>query len=92
MVLHQKHHPADGAQISAQTFEVDLCTNEGFDAFAPAFFVKLDRSEQVIQVGDGQRGLSVFGSDLDHIVDAASRINDREFGVKAQVNKHSQSL
>ena len=92
VVLHQKHHPAGGAWVAAQAFEVDLGTDDGFNALAPTFLVELDRAEQVVQVGDGQCGLSVFGRDLDHIVDAASRVNHREFGVKAKMDKHSLPL
>ena len=92
MVLHQQNNAAGDTDIPTQAFKIDLGTNDGFDTFSPTFFVKLDRSEEVVQVGDGQRGLCVFGCHLDHIVDAASGVNDREFGVKAQVNEHSLTL
>ena len=92
VVLHQEHNAAGGACIAPETFEVDLGADDGLDAFASAFFVKLDGPEQVIQVSDGQRRLGVFGRHFDHIVDAASRVNNRKFGVKAQVSKHSLSL
>jgi len=76
-------------RVTAQAFQVDFSTEDGLDALAPPFFVKLDAAKQVVDVGDGQRGLLVGGGGFHHLVDAVGPVNDRKFGVKAQVNKHA---
>jgi len=88
VALHQQNHAGQCTCIAPQTFEVDFSAQDRLDALASAFFVELDATEQVIQIGDGQGRLPVFGGHFDHIVDAASGVNDREFRVEAQVGKH----
>ena len=59
------------------------------DALAARLLVELDRAEQVVEVGDRQRGLPVGGGGLDDFVDAVGAVDDGKLGVQAQVNEHA---
>ena len=76
VALHQQNHAGQCTRITAQTFKVDFSAQDGLDALASTFLVKLDATEQVVQIGDGQGRLPVFGGHFDHIVDAASGVNN----------------
>ena len=60
--LHQYQNPAGGG--IALPFHHQLGTQQGLDAFAARAFIKLETAKKVVQVGDGQRGLSICGSGL----------------------------
>jgi hypothetical protein len=61
--------------------------NDRFHALAARRFIEAHHAKQVGQVGDGQRPLLVFGGRSHHVVDAHQAIDDRVFGVHAQVRK-----
>ena len=88
-VLHQHHHARQGGGIFAQAFQKDLGSDQGFDALAAGFFVKLDRAKQIGQVRDGQRSLAISRRRLDDFFDPVSTVNDGKFSVQAQVGKHA---
>ena len=67
----------------------DFGADDGLDAGAPRFLVKLDGAEQIVQVGDGERGLVIAGRRLDGFVDAVGAVDDGKLGVQAQVNEHA---
>ncbi|MCY1523188.1 hypothetical protein D9M68_580760 [compost metagenome] len=87
-VLHQQNEAGQRAGLLAQPVDEDFSTDDGLDALAPALLVELDRPEQVVQVGDGQRGLLVGSGGLDDFVDSIRAIDDGKLGVQTQVNKH----
>ena len=89
LVLHQHHQARCSARVRTQTFQHDLCTNDRLDALAPRFPVELDGAEQVVEIGNGDGRLAIFGRGLDDFINTAGRVNDREFGVQAQVDKHA---
>jgi hypothetical protein len=59
----------------------------GLMPLAAAGLVELDRAEQVVQVGDGQRHLAVGLGRRGGIVDAQGAVDDGVFGVQAQVDE-----
>ena len=71
------------------TLQKNFSTQDGFDTLAPGFLVKLDGAEEIIEIGDGERGLTVLGSRLGHLIDSVGPVNDGKFGVQAQMNKHA---
>ena len=64
-----------------------IAADDRLDALAARRLVELDHAEQVGQVGDGQRRLAVGGGGAHRIVDAHQSIDDRIFGMQAQVNE-----
>jgi len=90
LALHQQDDARNLGQIARQAFELNFRTQDGFDPFSATFLVELDTTKQVVQVGDGQGRLSVFGCPLDDIVDAAGGVDDGKLGVKAQMDKHGR--
>ena len=87
-VLHQQNDLGHHAGIVAQAFEHHLGANDGFHALAPGFPVELDGPEQVVQVGDGQRGLAILGGGAGGLVDAVGAVNDGKLGMEAKMDKH----
>lgn len=70
-------------------FEKNLRAQDGLDTLSPRLFVELDRAKEIVEIGDSQSGLAVFGSGFGHLVDAIGTVNDGELGVQAQMNKHA---
>ena len=88
--MHQHHQTRQGGLVFAQTFQPDFCANQGFDAPFSGLFIELDRAKQIAEVSNGQSGLPVGSGRLDDIIDAIGTVDDGEFGVETQVNKHSK--
>jgi hypothetical protein len=87
--LDQQDHAREHAGVFAQAFHHDLGADQRLDPLATRFLVELDRAEQIAQVGDGQRGLAVGRRGADDVIDAVGAVDDGEFGVQAQVDKHA---
>jgi hypothetical protein len=88
VVLHQQHQARKRRAVLTRALKPHFSADNRLDPALAPFFVKLDSTEQISQIRDGQRGLLVCGSQLDTVIDACGSVNDRKFGVKAQVNKH----
>ena len=58
-VLHQQQQPAGLLVAAPSRLHPDVDADDRLDARAAARLVELDRAEQVVQVGDGQRHLAV---------------------------------
>jgi hypothetical protein len=86
--LHQQHHARQLRGVLGQALHHDLGTDQRLDAGAARFLVELDRAKQVVEVGDGQRGLAIGGGGLHDVVNAVGAVNDGKFGVQAQMDKH----
>lgn len=68
-------------------FEPDVGTGNGLNASLARRLVKLDQPEQVAKVCQGQCGLLVLRRPAHQIRDARDTINDRKFGVNAEMNE-----
>ena len=86
--MHQQHNARQHQRVFAQAFEKDLGPDQRFDAFAPRLAVKLDGPEQIVQIGEGQRGLAVLGRHFDDLIDAVGAVYDGKFGMEAEMDKH----
>ena len=89
LVLHQQHQAGGCGGVRTQAFDQHLCANQRLDTLSPAFLVELDRTKQVIEIGNRQGALAVFGRHLDGVVDTVGTVNDGKFCVQAEVNKHA---
>ena len=65
----------------------DIAADDRLDALATGGLVKLDHAEQIGQVADAKRRLAVFKGGFDHVVEAHQAIDDRIFGMQAEVGK-----
>ena len=89
LVLHQQQQPGQGRVFAPRGLHPHIRANQGLDAFGLGRLVKLDGTKQIVQIGDGQGGLAIVGSGLDHIIDAVGPVDDGKLGVQAQVDKHA---
>jgi hypothetical protein len=99
--LHQQHNAwrkrlvAAGhgtRRVCGKALQRHLGPQQRLDASAARGLVKLDRTKQVVQVGDGQRGLGIGSGSGHHFVDTVGAVNNGKLGVQAQVNKHGGIL
>jgi len=97
LVLRQQQQARPGGRPSlrggtrgrgAQPLQQHLGPEDGLHPDAARRLVELDGPKQVVEVGDGQRGLAVGGGGGGDGVDARGAIDDGKLGVQAQVYKH----
>ena len=89
LVLHQQQQSGQGRVFAPRGLHPHISANQGLDAFGLGRLVKLDGTKQIVQIGDGQRGLAIIGCGLDHIVNAVGPVDDGKLGVQAQMDKHA---
>jgi hypothetical protein len=86
--LNQHHDPRQSQGIYTQTFQENFSAQNGLNTLAAGSLVKLDGAKQIAQVCDGQGRLLIVSRSLHHIVNATGGIDDRKFGMEAQMDKH----
>ena len=84
--LHQQQYAR--RRRSGLAFHEYFGAQNRLDALAAHFLVKLDGTEKVAEIGNGQCGLAILGRCLGQLIDAIGAVNDGELGVQAKVNKH----
>ena len=89
LVLHQEQQAGQRCVFAPRGLHPHIRTDQWLDAFGLRRLVKLDGAKQIVQIGDGQRGLAIIGSGLHHIIDAVGPVDDGKLGVQAQMNKHA---
>ncbi|OIQ69543.1 hypothetical protein GALL_488530 [mine drainage metagenome] len=92
MVLHQQQNTRELCRVLAQAFKPDFSADNRLDTALACLFVKLDGTKQVAQIADSQRRLGIGNCKLDAIINAIGTVNDGEFSVQAQMDKHSRLL
>ncbi len=92
-VLHQQQQPGRHALAGiGQRLHPDVGAEDRLHAFAAAGFVELDGAEQVGEVGDGERRLAVGARRGGRVGDAQGTVDDRELGVRAQVDEAHRGI
>ena len=88
-VLHQQHHARRRLRIPAQSFKNYFGADQRFDAGRARRLIELDSAKEVVEVGNRQRRLRIGGRSSDDLINTIGAVNDGEFGVQTQVNKHA---
>ena len=85
-ILHQHQQPR-GLPFGAFRLHPQVGPDQRLDALLAAGLVQLHGAEQVGQVGDGQRRLTVTARCRHGVIDAQGAIDHGELGVRAQVDE-----
>ncbi len=85
-VLHQQQQPA-GLLVGTEGLHPQIHAEDRLDALAAAGLVELHRTEQVVQVGDGQRHLAIGTRGLGGSVDAQHAVDHGILAVHAQMDE-----
>ena len=89
--------PVAGAVTEADAFalltggagrQISLEPDDRLDVELLRRLVELDRAKHVVQIGQGHGRLAIAGRSGYGVIDADGAIDDREFGVEAEVDKH----
>ncbi len=75
------------SQMAGSDGDVDLATDDGFDARFGARLVVSDGTKQVAVVGDGQGRHFILTGQFGHGADGAAAIQQAVFAVAVQVNE-----